>query len=311
MSLPEMNKTAPIDPTMTTEEAFQVIMRHNFRFMVAWEPIAFENSHIEGVHQARVAFRRMRSAWGLFRPAIPREAAAHWNSEMRWAASEMGPARDLDVFLDEALDPLKGKIPLPEGEAALTELAKKAHGEAYVRVRTMIESERYHTFKKAFVQWVDEREWRQGELTDKNKKQLDKNITPFAAKVLDKRMRKVLNMGHDIRTLSEEALHELRIEGKKLRYALDFFNPLFTKGKGLKAFMSHLKEFQGFLGVMNDVTVMRTLLDELLAGEKDLQEVEYAGALIGWRARQYEEIKGKLETLWDAFSDSQPPWWHG
>src|SRR5436190_24114253 len=60
-----------------------------------------------GIHQTRVALRRLRAALTLFRSAV----AANENrrvralaAEARWFAGECAPARDLHVFLTETLE---------------------------------------------------------------------------------------------------------------------------------------------------------------------------------------------------------------
>ena len=45
-------------------------------------------------------------------------------------------------------------------------------------------------------------------------------------------------------------MHKLRIECKKLRYAAEFFMPVFA---GMDDFIGHMKGLQDLLGVMNDV----------------------------------------------------------
>ncbi|MBF0445929.1 MAG: hypothetical protein HQL68_10100 [Magnetococcales bacterium] len=59
---------------------------------------------------------------------------------------------------------------------------------------------------------------------------------------------------------------------------------------------------------MNDVSVMPGLIDGLLEGVKDVDTIKYAGAAIGWRAREYEEVRGELDARWTAFSSTAFPW---
>ena len=60
----------------------------------------------EGVHQVRVGVRRLRSAFALFRDLLPDESLEGLRGELRWLGGELGPARDLDVFLTGTLEPL-------------------------------------------------------------------------------------------------------------------------------------------------------------------------------------------------------------
>ncbi|MBF0195498.1 MAG: CHAD domain-containing protein [Magnetococcales bacterium] len=307
MTKPLKNKTAPISAKQSISEAFGIILRHNFEYMQSWAEAAYLGKDIEGVHQVRVAFRRMRSTMVLFRKAIPREITDPWSTEMRWIASEMGPARDLDVFIDEGLREMAGKIPLTEGEQKLMDLALKQQKEAYVRVRAMFDGERYKTFEKDFDLWLTNCGWFQADLSAPVRAKLNTSIRIYAAKVLNKRVTKVLQAGERKDQMSIDELHQLRIEGKKLRYATDFFSPMFGES-GMAEFNSHLKSLQGLLGTMNDVSVMPGLIDGLLEGIKDVDTIKYAGAAIGWRAREYEEVRGELDARWTAFSNTAFPW---
>lgn len=307
MSHPIKSKGVSLKDTNSTSDAFGIILRFNFDSMCEWVPIAYQGTNIEGVHQARVALRRMRSAVGLFRSAIPRQITDAWGEEMKWIASAMGAARDLDVFISEGLKVMAGKIPLESGENKLLALATQRRQEAYLYVMEMIDSDRYKTFVTDFPKWLDAKDWYQADLSTEVRKRMDKSITLTAIKLLNSRMSKTLAFGAKMGSMSSEELHALRIECKKLRYAFEFFQPLFNE-KSMLNFGLHLKGLQDLLGVMNDVSVMPGLLENILRDETDVATLQYAGALLGWRARQYEEIRGRLDERWQEFASSTLPW---
>jgi CHAD domain-containing protein len=102
------------------------------------------------------------------------------------------------------------------------------------------------------------------------------------------------------------AMHKLRIECKKLRYAAEFFRPLF---EGMDTFISHMKGLQDLLGTMNDVAVTRHLLDELLTGQTDQEVSVYAGGLIGWRTCDFCHMLVRFDGYWEEFIEAKHPWW--
>ena len=55
-------------------------------------------------------------------------------------------------------------------------------------------------------------------------------------------------------------------------------------------FIGHMKGLQDLLGVMNDVAVMRGLLDQVLAGEDEAEALQYAGGIVGWRTCYNHEL---------------------
>jgi len=296
---------APVHADQTAEEAFVTIMSHHLRYLSEWELAGRSWEDIEGVHQVRVTLRRMRSALTIFRRAIPKAATAGWAKEMRWAAGETGLARDLDVFITEALGAVSSKLELP-GEQKLAEIAEPHRHMAYERVRTMLDSERYVRFKQDFPIWLGHKGWREGGVSAKHLKRLDAPVVSFARKVLDKHERQVLAAGTNVEPSSAEQMHRLRIECKKLRYAAEFLTPLFL---GMEGFIGHMKGLQDLLGVIHDVTVMRHLFERMLEDESDPEALQYAGGLVGWRTRQYEQLKADFDGRWEDFLNAKHPWW--
>lgn len=298
-------KPASIAKEQTVSEAFQAILRHNYEYLVQWEQAARNWEDIEGVHQLRVSFRRIRSAFSAFRDAVPKDASAYWSEQARWLAGELGLARDLDVFIDEGLQPTRGLLSLP-GEDRMMALAERHRAEAYERVRAMLDSDRYAEFRRDFPIWVDAAAWEQAELKKRPAKRLHSAVLPFSRKLLDRLERRVLESGTHVDKRAPEQMHQLRIECKKLRYGAEFFTPIIP---GLNEFIGHMKGLQDLLGVMNDVAVMKQLLQQLLEGEADAEVAQYAGGLVGWRTRQFHELLNSFDDRWEEFTRAKHPWW--
>jgi CHAD domain-containing protein len=247
----------------------------------------------------------MRSALITFRSALPRESTRVWSDEMRWLAGELGDARDLDVFVEEALSAVSGRLPLA-GEKELLALIQDRRTAAYDKVRAMLDGERYLVFKREFGDWLAGKQWLSADLKDKKRKRLAANVVPFSRKILDKLERKVLSQGSQIDVNAEEDMHQLRIECKKLRYAAEFFSPVFT---GMDEFIGHMRGLQDLLGVMNDVMVMPGLLEGLFDGKQDRVAAEYAGGVVGWRTHEYYVLLEHFDDRWNEFVNAKHPWW--
>lgn len=296
----------PITSEQTTSDAFASILRHNHEYMLTWRDTARSWDDTEGVHQVRVAFRRMRSALTLFRDAIPREATEQWNTEMRWIAGELGNARDLDVFIAEALGPASSLLPLP-GADRLRELAEQRRAQAYEQhVVPMLDSERFQGFCDTFPDWVEARGWEEAPLKKKQAKRLHSGIVGYSRALLDKQERRVLTAGTHVDREDAAEMHRLRIECKKLRYAAEFFRPLFT---GMDVFIGHMKGLQDLLGVMNDVAVTRGLIDDLLGASREHDVLLHAGGLVGWRTSEFRHLLEHFGDYWDELVEAKHPWW--
>ena len=94
-------------------ETMRTLIAERWRVVLAAIPIALEGADIEGVHDVRVASRRLRAAMDVAQPAFP----GKWYKTLRQTAKEitgaLGEVRDRDVLL-EALQRDRSAAPLVE-----------------------------------------------------------------------------------------------------------------------------------------------------------------------------------------------------
>lgn len=302
----ESNRLATVvESHHTAGIAFQCILRHNLEHLYAFEAAAHSWHHPEGVHQVRVALRRMRSAFCVFRRAVPRPVGAPWEARMQELAGRLGPARDLDVFITETLAEVRNLLPLPGGER-LAELAQRRRVAAYDRVRAMLDGRLYHEFKDELNRWIETRGWERHGDDPLVRAQMTQEVVPFARQVLDRQERRVLDVGTHVDRHDARQMHRLRIACKKLRYATQFFAPLFD---GMDGFIEHTKHLQDLLGEMNDTAVMGALIGQILDGVDEAEVEAYAGGVVGWRAHRTQVLLESFDARWDAFVETLHPWW--
>ena len=95
------------------------------------EAAALDGCDPEGVHQLRVALRRLRSAVSVFGHLIRPERRSWLTDEAREILGSLGPARDWDVFLTESLPPVLATRPDDRSLVALSAAAEVARTEGY------------------------------------------------------------------------------------------------------------------------------------------------------------------------------------
>jgi len=84
--------------------------------------------------------------------------------------------------------------------------------------------------------------------------------------VLARFWKKVRRKGKVLRTLDDEERHELRIAGKKLRYAGEFFARLYADADRIAvrdSFLAAMEDLQENLGGLNDLVTEHALAREL------------------------------------------------
>ena len=87
---------------VTAGEAFRRIVDCVLAHLMANQPAAAAGD-VEGVHQMRIAIRRLRAALMLFRPQLEPHAEARFTEALRDLGRIFGEARDWDVFCTEML----------------------------------------------------------------------------------------------------------------------------------------------------------------------------------------------------------------
>lgn len=247
-----------------------------------------------GVHQLRVALRRLRAALTLFKRQLG-PAGVQLNAGARDALRRLGPARDLDVFLTETAPPVAAACGVPL-DALLTRAAA-AHARAYADVRAMMRDPKFIQFLTELIAAAETNAF--------DVKHGDAALQPIASKLLQRRHKKLLRTGAGFAALPNAQRHEARIELKKLRYAAGYFQSLFP-GPETKAYRAHMSTLQDELGALNDADVASALVDRLAGHGKP---AALAGAAIkGWQAHRLAANEARMIASWEAFQGAEPFW---
>jgi inorganic triphosphatase YgiF len=224
---------------MTVAEAFELVVHACIKHYRLNEPLVVRACSAEALHQARVAMRRLRSAFALFRPAVRDVEFQHLSHELRWFTAQLGEARNLDVYLERGL----------RDEERARMMRKRDF--AYEHVADAMNSPRFRRLLIDIVGWVALGAWRRA-------KPASRSVMTFADVRLDKLWRPIANGGRDIAQMDATARHKLRIRAKKMRYAAEFLQGLHAHcSAARKRFAAAVEELQESLGGLNDLATAR------------------------------------------------------
>jgi inorganic triphosphatase YgiF len=251
-----------LDTDMTVEAALQKIGRSCLAQLLRNEP-AVLSAQPEGVHQMRVAVRRLRSAISSLNKFIPPEDIQWVTEELRWLGGTLGAARNLDVFAAELLPAARTGLPDEPGWDDLGAALDRLRAAEYDQIGDAILSQRYTASMLRLLRWFEAAGWRRHSAADEPDA-MTFPIGGIAPDVLDRRWRKVRQRGKGFGSLVPRERHKLRIAVKNLRYTIELFGTLFDRD-GLERFVGRLKLFQGDLGYANDVRVAHEFVTELFA----------------------------------------------
>lgn len=237
----------------TVAEAFQATARQALGQIAANAAVLRQAPSVEAVHQLRVGARRFRSALSTFDKALRDGRLEATKAELKWLSHACDRARNLDVFAESL--PERAEAEPSPGDATLRKLVAGAQRKARAAVVETVSSDRFRRLMVEVTAWVETGDWRlHGPAR--------KPVKPFAAAALKTRRRKLLDHGGAVKTQDDEALHELRIAAKKLRYAGDALASLFPARRA-KAFAAAVKDLQTELGELNDLATAGPLVESL------------------------------------------------
>ncbi|WP_175776118.1 CHAD domain-containing protein [Burkholderia anthina] len=235
----------------------------------------------EFVHQMRVALRRLRTLMRFF----PRFADAHWQDtfgvDLRWLAALLGTVRDWDVFSTESLPAL---IAADGGSAdwnGTLDAARAQATAARVELRQALHSARYARLTLGWLEWLSTLALPSAEDDD----------APSLRRHATKRVRRLFGLLYaspSLTSLDTAARHQVRIDAKRLRYALEFFASLASRRTRTET-VKTLARVQGVLGEANDTVVALHHLEQLAAPAYQLGFVRGYGAALEQRAARDAE----------------------
>ena len=250
---------------------------------------AVRNFDPEGVHQMRVGLRRLRAAISLFSDMVGGARTERIKAELKWLTNQLAPAREIDVFLQEKVEPVAGKINPRRGAKAIEREFADRRDDALERARNAINSRRSRALLIDLLEWIEAQDGGRGEAA-----KLD--ISEFATDLLTRRVKKIRKEGKSLQDMSPRERHKLRIKAKKIRYAVEFFESLFPgkrEQKELTRLSRRLKKIQSALGSLNDFIADSKLAADaaLNAPPQDRRARAFAsGFIVGYEAEQTKPL---------------------
>lgn len=297
-------------PGQSTEDGFAYVVAHLAGVIQHHAALIGDGSAPEPVHQMRVALRRLRSATLLFRRAVACPALADVGDRLKALGRALGPARDWDVFTRGTGREVGEAFVGDAAVAALLAAAERQRVLGYAALACYLDSAPWRELGVALAQLATTHPWRDQALVDPIDAEhhvalQQRDISDFAARALSKRLDAMIAPGPDLSGLDIPALHAVRLHGKRLRYAAEFFAPLFPGGT-TRRFLRRMTDLQERLGHINDGAVAAALMSDL-PGRGTAHH--YAiGVVSGFVAARAGGGRRRLARTWQRFLKQHPFW---
>ncbi len=220
-------------------------------------PGALAGSDSEFLHDLRVAVRRTRALQRGLRDSFPAEPLAQFRAEFRWLQQVTGASRDLDVYLLE-FEAFGSTLPerQREGLGVLLKVLRERRSRERRRLVSALRSSRAQAALSGWAELLADVAMNPG--TD-----AVRPLSEVAGGQIKRAYGSMVKAGDDIDGDSPPtALHELRKQGKELRYLLEFFSSLYPP-ELVKPMVRALKALQDSLGRFQDRQVQADLVHSL------------------------------------------------
>lgn len=289
---------------MAAEDALAVILRRCLAHLLANEPAARAGKE-EGVHQMRVALRRLRVALQLFRSMLPETERGWASGEVKWLASALGRARNWDV-VNGLIRRVRAGMADDRDLAILARATERERRRAYDALGGVLATRRYMQFTLGLMGWIETRAWRRPGALETSILQVSV-VGKLADEVLERRYRKARSRTRNFGRLGAVGRHRLRIALKKIRYAAESFASIYAD-KAVHRYVKHVETLQDGLGQLNDIASSERLLRNLVQ-QRPSQALIRADALVrGWCAHVALECEPALKKGLKRLKKAEPFW---
>ena len=249
---------------------------------------------VEYVHEMRVATRRLRAALRVFRAGIG-DRLEPVREELARVARLFGVARDADVLL-AFLKRYAAKAP-PSHQPFLLGLVRCERAgrlRAYRAARSELASLRFAKARAHFLGFVS---------ASCEASAPPPLVAHEAPRMLRKALDRVARYDRAISDYPGDRQHALRIACKRLRYAAEYFAPVYRGG--LKELIEAVTRMQSLLGDMHDADVYEDRVRRYAASRRGKRAGLSAEKALGALLRQFRERRARrmdeADKVWRKF----------
>jgi inorganic triphosphatase YgiF len=298
-----------VNRDMSVRECFAAIAQPCIHHMLAAANFADNSDDPEGIHQLRVAIRRMRAAFSMFHGAMPEDYRPRLAGELRTFEHKLGAARDWDVLAEETIASMPGRLRRQQVTRHLVRIAQTKRAEGGKGAHAWLRDPRCTDILLRLASWVDSQFGSNASAAQAGKWQptiLARPAPEFAAEMMRAYQVKAQKLGRKVGKLDPAGLHRLRIRIKKLRYATEFSDG-FWPNKQAERYLAALKDLQQALGAFHDIIVAEGLIAHFTAAERAGAKLSTA-PINRWLTKYQRRLRKEAIDVWREFAKQKPFW---
>jgi len=245
---------------------------------------------VEGLHQMRVATRRLRSDLKTFEALVDPEWSQPLREELKWLGGALGEVRDLDVLLERLHE---GAGELEARLAPLFETLEQRRSAARAALMTALRSARFVDLLDRLVEAA-----REPVLSAEAARPGGEVLQPLVRRNWRK-------LARDARALQPDSpfedYHRVRVRAKRARYAAEAVAPVLNgeAGRSAKRFAKRAADVQDVLGVLQDTVVARESIEPVAESRPSDGPFNLAaGRMLEREGHASERARAQFPAVW-------------
>ncbi len=257
-------------------------------------PEARSGDSKKGIHDLRVAVKRFREAFRLFRPVLRKKTFRKHRDWIEDLNDALGEVRDRDVALAQLRTLTAGLAEPPRSVANLAarlESERLASAGALAALLDRLQLEGVPAQLAARIESIEQEAASVRPTYEFARERVRERVLDVRARWAAAR-----------REATPESLHRARIGNKRLRYAIEPFSRML--GKEVRRLYRSASRFHDLLGDLHDADSMAVVLETAMAGAPEPERR-------AWERLSVKLIRGRRVALRKAFSlaDTLEPLW--
>lgn len=289
---PKLSKSASVGEVVTYAIADGVIR------LLRSDPVVRLQTDPEGVHQARVATRRLRSDLRTFGTALDSDWSAGIRAELAWLGGELGAARDADVLLERMTARVEELNPESDQRARpVLESLAESRARAHATLLDAFRSDRYIDLVERLIEAARAPALRQ----DEARRGAVEALAPIIRRAWRRLSRQAKRLSDPP---ADEELHRVRILAKRCRYAGEASAP--ALGKRIRKLARAARDLQDVLGELNDAVVAERWLGEWADRSGPGPSTFVAGELAGLERAAARRARRRWPKAWTRLKARRP-----
>lgn len=285
-----------LEPNDKILDAGRKILTFHFIRMLQHEPGTRLGNDIESVHDMRVAIRRMRTATKILKPFFPKKLISPLRKGLKSTTKSLGDVRDLDVFklnFDRYIDEQSSWR-----STAFEPLYQRWNDQHELARKTMLEfldSKSYRSYVGDFATLIGSFDKQIRKYSQDSRDIQISQVLPGLIYEQDKSLRL---FDQRVENAPVNVLHTLRIEIKRFRYTLEYFEAVLEPDA--QQVIEAAIKLQDHLGDLHDAAFALNFVRSQI-NKKQRDQIHNRA-----NTQYAQQLEKQIEQLSKTFSDA---WW--